>query len=156
MGTGSFVVSNACLISTNIDPTAVRYLVAHGVDRATAMRIVERATDEWQHGNTVITPMRVAMDHVGARLRRTDTTAPPSSSGHTPSTTESPGRQGPGRRVRSPGVVHHGSVHLDLADHGGRLGDLDLGGDDGSDGDFGAPRTPPADAPLAPTAARAG
>ena len=64
MGTGSFVVSNACLISTNIDPTAVRYLVAHGVDRATAMRIVERATDEWQHGNTVITPMRVAMDHV--------------------------------------------------------------------------------------------
>jgi hypothetical protein len=40
------------------------------------LQIVEQATHEWQHGNTVVTPMRVAMDYV-ARLDQTrcETTA---------------------------------------------------------------------------------
>lgn len=55
-------------MSSNIDPTPVRFLAAQGVDWTTARGIVERATFDWQHGNTVVTPMRVAMEYV-ARAR---------------------------------------------------------------------------------------
>jgi hypothetical protein len=55
-------------ISVAIDPIPLRFLTSQGVDRATARQIVEQATFEWQHGNTVVTPMRVAIDYV-ARAR---------------------------------------------------------------------------------------
>ena len=56
-------------ISTDIDPTPVRHPVTHGVERHKAVHIVGQATYEWQHGNTMHSPMRVAMDYVAGRRR---------------------------------------------------------------------------------------